>query len=326
MELIMESFSFKGYTYSITNISGKSEFDAIYKKLLDKANKGRSIVKELEKAYRISPTEVYLIRFDQARHALVPVRVLKEAVDGFLMKNRYDNKDKTLQMGIGNEISRHSTDVYETVEKKHKIDEENRRKFEEKRAKEREALIVTGVNILDRLNFHSKSCDEIKAFLELHDYSFRENRDYKMKVEAGFEAIKDLHVEVDKKLNDVKRAPDTHIHRVTHLVPRDIDKDDPPEGFMALLQQFLFLSVFNGEVEKAWVTMRDYTINKEDLPVKINQIFDKIFSIIANTNDLVHSLDRILFPGKSGSVRETAMQYSLELFTKEVIDIFTGKK
>jgi len=318
----MESFTFKGYTYSISNISGKAEFDLIYNKLLQKVNQGRSIVKELEKAYRVSPEEIYLIRFDESRRALVPVRVLKEAVDGFLIKSRFDKKDETAQLGISNEISKYSDEIHDVVKKKYALYTENEKKLEEKREEERAAFIVTGDNLLERLAFHPASCDTIRGLLELYDFQYRENRDYKMRVEAGFETIKKLYIDIEKKMNDVMRSEKIHIHRIKHLVPGDIDKDDPPQGFMGLLQQFLFLSVFNTEIEKIWVTMRDYTIKSEDLPVKIMQVIDNVFTIVRNTADLVLSLEKILFPAKSGAVRNAAMQYRLRLFSREVIDIF----
>lgn len=319
----METFIFKGYTYNVASISGKAEFDKIYQGLLGKANKGKSIIKDLDTAYRISPSEIYLIRFDQERRALVPVRVLKEAVDGFLIKNRYDDKDRRLKMGIGNEISHQSTDIYRTVEKKHKLHEEQRKKSDEKKAQEQEKYLVTGGNVVERLGQHIQFCDRLRAILETQDLAYRENRDYKMKVDAAFQKIKDLTVEVQTHLTDVDRNPRAHEHRVTHLVPEDIDRENPPAGFLALLQQYLFLSVFNMEIEKGWITLRDYTLKLADLPVTVSQTIETIFLVMHNTGRLVISMERILFPAKFGSNREVAVQYQLRLFSQAIIDIFT---
>ena len=89
----METITFKGYEYSIETIASKAVFDEIYNKLLQKANKGKSIIKDLEKAYRFDTNKVYLIRYDEQRKALIPVRIAKESVDGFLMKNSSLHKE-----------------------------------------------------------------------------------------------------------------------------------------------------------------------------------------------------------------------------------------
>ena len=69
----------KGVDYRVEPISSKAEFDALYRDLLRKSIQ-KSILKDLEKAIDLHP--VYLVRYDQERRALVPVRIAKESVDG----------------------------------------------------------------------------------------------------------------------------------------------------------------------------------------------------------------------------------------------------
>jgi len=319
----METITFKGYEYTVESIPNKAAFDGIYNKLLQKANKGKSIVKDLEKAYRFGSNEVYLIRYDEQRRALVPVRIAKESVDGFLMKNRFGGKDKVLQRGIGSEMSRHTKEVYDAVQKKRNMMEKQSDLSEEKRKKEIEALALDGKNYMIQLKTHYILCREIKSLLERHDVSFQSNRDYKARMEDLFNKINQLYETLGNNMVEVDKDEKLNIDKIRHIFPKDIKVENAPFGFIKLLQAYFFLSLFNNAVQREWITLRDYGLHKGDLPVKASDLLENGLILHKNTEALITAIDKILFPGKIGAKRDPKVQYDITLFTKEVINILS---
>lgn len=323
----METFQFKGYTYQIHDLQSKAEFNHIYEDLLKKANKGRSIVKDLEKAYRIRQEKaLYVIRYDEAKRALVPVRIAKESVDGFLMKDRYDTRDRVLQHGIGSEMSRHSREIYDTVEKKHQMWERQAAKSEEKKAEEAKQFAVDGTNFMEKMALHQQSMEQIKSFLLSADYKYKEDRDYKQRVDAVLDKIGTLYTGFSKAMGQINRDTARFLPNVQSIMPADINRSQPPPGFLRLLETYHFLKKFNEDVEREWVTLRDYGLDLHAVPYKVQELMDNMFHVIHNTKLLLVAVDKILYPEKMGAKRAADLEYGIHKFNEEVIRIFTQPK
>ncbi|HOG65800.1 MAG TPA: hypothetical protein PLD82_10230 [Spirochaetota bacterium] len=317
----METLNFKGVDYRVEPISSKAEFDALYRDLLRKVNSGKSILKDLEKAYRISPSEVYLVRYDQERRALVPVRIAKESVDGLLIRNRYDDKAKTLQRGIGQEMAKHTQDIYDAVEKKKQLNEKNEKQIAERRAQEQKLVEIDGVNFQERLVWHRTVIGEIQGILRQHDMKYREDRDYKGKIDMAFEKIIRQVEQFEAGMKDIERDNGKSVSAVRHLLPADISKDNPPEGYVRMLQTYLSVAALNVQLEKEWTTLGEYVLDMAGLPVKVAQLVQMVGELINRTRLLTGAAERILFPEKYSFRRDSNAVYDFSKLSKDVVAI-----
>ena len=320
----METFKFKGYDYTIVNVGSKSKFNEIYEKLLTRYNKKKSIVKDLENAYRVSPTELYLIRFDEKRHSIIPVRISKESVDGHLMKDRYDERDRKIQAGIGAEMSRHSNEIYEAVEKKHKMMDTQKEISE--RQRQAEQIVLDGGNFRRIIEIHYKTAKKIPDILLTSDYRFSEDRDYKSRIELQIERIIEKYDLLTKRMDEIDRDPNMNLNIVKNLFPKDINTTDSPDGFVVLLETYCFLGLFNNDIVKDWTTLRDYTIDSKTASVNVKLKIEKVFLVMQKTTEFLHAMESILYPDKIGAARNTHVVYDVKLFTEDVIKILSGKR
>lgn len=317
----METITFKGVAYNVDALSSKAEFDRIYQELLRRVNNGKSILKDLAKAYRISPNEVYLIRYDQERRALVPVRIAKESVDGLLIKNRYDGKERQLQRGIGLEMSRQTQEHYDAVDRKRQLEEKTSRQIAEKNEQENKLIEIDGTNFAERLRWHHSALADLKEMLRQQDAKYREDRDYKGKVDMAFDRVNRLVETFETSLKDVERDNGVSTSTVRQLMPSDINKDAPPDGYVRMLQTHLAVLTLNNQLEKEWMTLGEYVIDFSGLPVKVGQLVDRIIGLIERTRLLTAAAERILFPEKFGFRRNLNMVYDFSKISSEVIGI-----
>ncbi len=317
----METLNFKGVAYRVEPVSSKAEFDSIYRDLLRRVNSGKSILKDLEKAYRISPAEVYLVRYDQERRALVPVRIAKESVDGQLIRNRYDDKARALQRGIGQEMAKHTQDIYDTVEKKKQLSEKTDRQIAERRAQEQKLVEIDGTNYYERLIWHRTALSEIQGILRQHDMKYREDRDYKGKIDMAFERIVRHIEQFEASVKDIERDNGKSVSAVRHLIPTDVSKENPPEGFVRMLQTYNAVVGLNIQLEKEWTTLGDYVLDMAGLPVKVGQIVQMVGELVNRTRLMTGAAERILFPEKYAFRRDQNAIYDFGKLTKDVITI-----
>jgi len=317
----MRTFTFKGYVYNLESLPSKEKFDEIYNRLLRKANSGGSIVKDLEKAYEIGSNFVFIIRYDKAKRALVPVRIVKENADGSLIKNRYDKRDAQFKTGIGAELSRKVKSEYHSLKAS-----KHAHGTSEPHDSELEKVEVNGSNYIDNVRFHYNVCQDAKKIFEKSDMNYREDRDYKMKVDKHLHDIVRLYDDFDMNITLSLRDPGANIHAVRQIIPDDIDPGAPPNDLLKLLEIYYFLLVFNNAVEKEWITMRDYTIKLDELPVRLTLHIEKAFKIIEETKRLLMSLEKIIYPGKHGQKRAENISYEVTKFNEVLIDILAPKR
>ena len=322
----METLTFKGVNYGVEPISSKAEFDRIYQELLRRVNSGKSILKDLEKAYRISANEVYLIRYEQERRALVPVRIAKESVDGLLIKNRYDDKERKLQQGIGQEMAKHTQEHYEAVDRKRQMEDRTSRQLAEKREMENRQFEIDGTNFAERLVWHHNAIAELREMMRQDDPKYREDRDYKGKVDMAFDRINRAVEAFETALKDIERDNGAMTSTVRQVLPNDISKDSPPEGFVRMLQTYLAIIALNGQLEKEWMTLGDYVIDFEGLPVKAGQFVGRIIGMIERTKMLTAAAERILFPENFGYRRHQEFVYDFTKMTSAVVGILLHRE
>lgn len=318
----MDTLKFKGVQYRIKEISSKSEFDRIYEKLLKKANKGGSITGDLAVAYRISGRDIYLIRYDESRHALIPVRVAQERVDGKLMRNRYDDKQRQIQTGIGQELARQSEEAGKLRSEQDKRRERDAKIAEQKRKQQQEKLLVHGGNFREQLLYLPAVGKELLQDFAKYDVHFRENRDYQLKVRKHVEAVEDQGDKLKTEFSEIERDPEHYRKTVQHLIPEDIQSNIKDNGFLQMLEYWTFITAYLVEVEKEWISMYQYDVERSDLPFSVNEKMENALKIIENSRYFCNALEKLLFPEKLGAEREKGIYYDTKKVSWKVVAIF----
>lgn len=318
----MDTLNFKGYQYNIKEISSKAEFDRIYDKLLGKANKGGSITADLEYAYRIAGREVYLIRYDEQRRALIPVRVARERVDGKLMRNRYDSKHRAIQQGIGQELSRQGEQAGQLRDEQQRRMQREAEIAEKKRQQEKQKLFVHGGNCREQIIYLAVAGKELQADLQKYDLKYRENRDYQLTVRKHLDHLEDAADKLKKELDEVDRDPTHFLKTVQHLIPPDLQNNFMDNGFLRMLEYWTFFSAFLSDAEKEWVSLKDYALDVSDLPVNVGKRLEDVFGILANAKYFCNALDKLMYPEKIGAGRESGIYYDIKKVSWEVVKIF----
>ncbi len=317
----MKTFNFKGYVYNLETLPSKEKFDEVYHGLLRKANNGGSIVKDLEKAYQVGSGSVYIIRYDKVKRALIPVRIARESVDGSLIRKRYDARDDQLKAGIGAEFSRMVKEEYNSLH----AAKASRNKHDSHDS-ELEKVVVNGTNYFENVRFHFNICQDAMKIFEKSDINYRNDREYKMKVDKHLHDVVRLYDDFDMNITLSLRDPGANIHAVRQIIPDDIDQGAPPSDLLKLLEIYYFLTVFNDNVEKEWISMRDYTIKLDNLPVRLGLHLEKAFKIIEETKRLLISLEKIINPANHGQKRAENISYDILKFNEVLIDILAPKR
>lgn len=186
---------------------------------------------------------------------------------------------------------------------------------------EQKQVEIDGTNYYERLTWHRTAVSEILESIRQDDMKYREDRDYKGKIDLAFERIGRQIEQFETACKDIERENGTSLSAVRHLFPADLSKDNPPEGFVRMLQTYNAVVGLNIQLEKEWTTLGDYVLDPADLPAKAGQLVQTVRELIARTRLLTGAAEKILFPDKYAFTRDPNVIYDFSRLTKEVIAI-----
>ena len=249
------------------------------------------------------------------------MRIAKESVDGLLIRNRYDDKAKTLQRGIGQEMAKHTQEIYDVVEKKKQLSEKTDKQIAERRAQEEKLVEIDRQNFMSAWFGTGMYLNEIQGILKQHDYEYREDRDYKARSIwplkgscARLNSFKPLSRILNGITGRVFQRFDIFFRRIS---AKRIHRKDT-SGCCRHIRLYAALNI---QLEKNGQRSGEYVLDMAGLPVKVAQLVQMVGELMNRTRLLTGAAERILFPEKYSFRRDSNAVYDFTKLTSDVISI-----